>query len=120
MNTFPMVIEGNLCHFFFEEFTGLSDIGCTHKRWEPSSLKSMKDADKIKVPMRAHNSRIEKALAKVDKDGEWHRLIDMGFTSAEQTARGYNVPGGQWQFGYTHDRTEAGELISVLWVKWDG
>ena len=95
-------------------------IPCTHKLLGPSSLKSMKDVDTIKVPLRATNSRIEKALAKVDKDGGWHRLITMGFTTAEQTARGYNVPGGQWSFGYTHDRNDTGEIVSVLWVKWDG
>lgn len=80
----------------------------------------MKETDKIKVPQRSHQSRVEKALAKVPRDGEWHRLLDMGFTSAEQTARGYNVPGGQWEFGYTHDRNDQDEMISVLWVKWNG
>jgi hypothetical protein len=84
-----------------------------------TSLKAMREVDKIKVPGRAaKNSRIVKALAKAPMDGEWHRLIEMGFTSAEQTARGYNVPGGQWVFGYTHESKE-GEMISVLWAKWD-
>lgn len=77
----------------------------------------MKDADKIKYPSRATNSRVEKALAKVPKDGEPHRILTMGFTSAEQTARGYNVPGGQFLFGYTHE-TVNNELVSVLWAKW--
>lgn len=76
-----------------------------------------KETDKIKVPRRAGNSsRIEKALTKVPKDGEWHRMLDMGFTSAEQTARGLNV-GGQWEFGYTHDQKD-GDMISVLWGRW--
>lgn len=78
----------------------------------------MREVDKIKVPGRAaKSSRIEKALAKTPMDGEWHRLLDMGFTSAEQTARGYNIPGGQWVFGYTHESKE-GDMISVLWAKW--
>lgn len=41
----------------------------------------------------------------------------MGFTTAEQTARGYNVPGGAWEFGYTHESAD-GEMVSVLWVRW--
>lgn len=80
----------------------------------------MKDVDKIKVPMRQHNSRIERALAKVDRDGDWHNILEMGFTSAEQTARGYNVPGGKWEFGYTHGQSDSGEIVSLLWVKWVG
>lgn len=77
----------------------------------------MNEADKIKYPARATNSRVEKALAKIPRDGAPHRLLEMGFTSAEQTARGYNVPGGQWAFGYTHE-TKDGDMISVLWTKW--
>lgn len=78
----------------------------------------MKDTDKIKVPKRADKSRVERALVKVPKDGDWHRLLNMGFTSAEQTARGYNVPGGDWEFGYTHEADTDGEMISVLWARW--
>lgn len=78
------------------------------------------EVDKIKVPQRSNQSRVEKALGKVARDGAWHKLLEMGFTSAEQTARGYNVPGGQWEFGYTHDNNTAGELISILWVRWNG
>lgn len=77
----------------------------------------MKEIDRIKYPARASNSRVEKALAKNPKDGQPHRILEMGFTSAEQTARGYNVPGGQFQFGYTHESKD-GEMISVLWAKW--
>lgn len=73
--------------------------------------------DKIKVPRRQHNSRVEKAIAKASRDGQWHKLLTMGFTSAEQTARGYNVPGSNWEFGYTHDTVD-GNLVSVLWVRW--
>lgn len=79
----------------------------------------MSDTDKIKVPQRKADSRVEKALAVAVKDHEWHRLLNMGFTSAEQTARGYNVPGGTWEFGYTHENKD-GELISVLWARYAG
>ena len=41
----------------------------------------------------------------------------MGFTSAEQTARGYNHQDAPWTYGYTHESKD-GEMISVLWVKW--
>lgn len=74
------------------------------------------DTDKIKVPLRQSKSRVERALFKVPRDGEWHRLLTMGFTSAEQTARGYNVPGGAWEFGYTHETVD-GNLVSVLWAR---
>lgn len=77
----------------------------------------MKDTDRIKVPMRQKNSRVEKALAKVPRDGDWHRILEMGFTSAEQTARGYNIPDSVWEFGYTHEAKD-GDMISVLWVRW--
>lgn len=81
----------------------------------------MKDVDKIKVPKRQSGSRVEKALSqKALRDGEWHRLLEMGFTSAEQTARGYNIPDGQWEFGYTHETKPDGEMISVLWARWEG
>ena len=76
-------------------------------------------ADNIKVPRRSGTSRVEKALKSASKDGKWFRILDMGFTVAEQTARGYNVPGGSWEFGYTHE-TRHGELGSVLWVRWVG
>lgn len=76
----------------------------------------MNETDKIKVPLRQNNSRVERALHKVPEDGEWHRLLTMGFTSAEQTARGYNVPGGKWEFGYTQEPVD-GNLVSVLWAR---
>lgn len=78
----------------------------------------MQDTDKIKVPRRDRGSRVERALVNAPKDGNWHRLLEMGFTVAEQTARGYNVTGGQWEFGYTHETDSNGELISILWVRW--
>jgi len=74
----------------------------------------------IKIPQRDGSSRVEKAIKNVPRDGNWHKILEMGFTVAEQTARGYNVPGGQWSFGYTHGNNAAGELISILWVKWNG
>jgi len=73
----------------------------------------------VKVPKRANNSRVDRALQKVAQDGQWHRILEMGFTSAEQTARAYNVPGGQWEFGYTHEpKGGSGDIISVLWARW--
>lgn len=84
----------------------------------PSNVKGMtKETDKIKVPSRTSTSRVEKALKNIPLDGQWHELLEMGFTVAEQTARGYNVPGGSLEFGYTHRNNAAGELISVLWVR---
>lgn len=80
----------------------------------------MNDTDKIKVPKRATNSRVEKAISKTPRDGQWHRLLTMGLTSAEQTARGYNVPDGLWLYGYTLENNADGEVISVLWGKYDG
>lgn len=78
----------------------------------------MSDTDKIKVPQRKHDSRVEKALVAANRDGTWQRLLTMGFTTAEQTARGYNVPGGNWEFGYTHENKD-GELVSVLWGRFN-
>lgn len=68
----------------------------------------------IKIPRHSHHSKVEKALASTPWDGEWHKLLDMGPSSAEQTARAYNVDGASWILGYTND--EAGEG-SVLWAK---
>lgn len=78
---------------------------------------------KIKIPARSSASKVERALKKAARDGAWHIIIlDMGMTSAEQTARAYNVPGGSWEFGYTHDHHSdgSGELVSTLWVRWIG
>lgn len=77
----------------------------------------MANQQQIKVPQRSGDSRVEKALHGIPHDGQWHRLLEMGFTSAEQTARGYNAPGSPWVFGYTHETVD-GTLISVLWVKY--
>lgn len=82
-----------------------------------------KPEDKIKVPSRSPSSKVEKAIRKAPQDGAWHTLIlNMGMTSAEQTARAYNVPGGKWEFGYTLDsHTDgSGELVSTLWARWIG
>ena len=77
--------------------------------------------DRIKIPKR-RNTRLDREFLKITKDGQWQPLIpEMGVTSAEQTARAYNVPGGPWQFGYTVDMsTQTGELVSCLWVRWVG
>lgn len=82
-----------------------------------------RDPSKIKVPTRSNASKVERAIRKAARDGAWHVLIDnMGMTSAEQTARAYNVPGGQWEFGHTvdHHTDGSGELVSVLWIRWVG
>lgn len=72
----------------------------------------------IKYPQRKDKSKVERALESVPRDGQAHRLYEMGFTSAEQTARGLNAPGSPWEFGYTHENKD-GVLISVLWAKYD-
>ena len=79
----------------------------------------MSEAD-IKWPGRAPGSKVEKALANTPQDGKPHRLLTMGLTVAEQTARSYNVEGGRWVFGYTIEPNDKGELSSVLWAKYDG
>lgn len=79
-----------------------------------------KPEDRIKVPSRSASSKVEKAIRKVPTDGAWHIVIqNMGMTSAEQTARAYNVPGGQWEWGYTLDNHTdgSGELVSTLWAR---
>lgn len=84
---------------------------------------SSPDESRIKIPARSSSSKVERALKKASRDGAWAILIrDMGMTSAEQTARAYNVPGGQWEHGYTHDQHSdgSGELVSTLWARWIG
>ena len=81
------------------------------------------EEDRIKVPERSKHSHVEKALAKASRDGKWHKLLtDMGMTSAEQTARGYNVTGAKWVFGYTLDSNSdgSGDIVSTLWVRYQG
>lgn len=72
----------------------------------------------IKVPLRKGGSKVEKALKAIPHDGEFHRLFEMGWTSAEQTARGLNAPGSPWVFGYTHEG-QGGNVVSVLWAKYE-
>ncbi len=72
----------------------------------------------IKYPQRKDRSKVERALDGIPQDGQPHRLFEMGFTSAEQTARGLNAPGSTWDFGYTHE-TKDGVLISVLWARYN-
>jgi hypothetical protein len=76
-------------------------------------------SDDIKVPRRSNQSRVERALTKTPQDGDWHKLLDMGLTTAEQTARSYNVPGGAWELGYRHSANN-GEIRSELWARWVG
>lgn len=76
-------------------------------------------SDEIKVPHRSPQSRVERALAKTPRDGSWHKLLTMGLTTAEQTARSYNVEGASWELGYSVG-TENGSVVSVLWARWDG
>lgn len=84
-------------------------------------VNGMDQVDKIKVPLRASGSKVERALSKIPLDGKWHKLLTMGFSTAEQTARSYNVPGGKWAYGYTHENDPVtNELVSVLWVQWNG
>jgi len=74
------------------------------------------NTNRIKVPGRASNSKVDKKLATVPRDGQWHELLEMGETTAEQTARSYNVPGGNFEFGYSVESKD-GELVSILWVR---
>lgn len=77
----------------------------------------MSNSPPIKVPRRSDTSKIEKALANLNPvAGTWYRLFEMGFTTAEQTARGYNSPWSPWEFGYHHE-TKDGVVISVLSVR---
>lgn len=73
----------------------------------------------IKVPRHSDHSKVEKALAIASTDGQWHKILTMGMSTAEQTARAYNVPGGQWELGYTHG-ADGQKPISHLWVRWIG
>lgn len=74
----------------------------------------------IKVPRRSPKSRVETALAKAPKDGQFHVIVpSMGMTSAEQTARAYNVPGCRWELGYDYAKNTDG-IFSVLYARWIG
>lgn len=79
----------------------------------------MDDTSKIKYPGRS--GKLNDTLSRVPRDGQPHRIATMAFTVAEQTARGYNVLGGEWQFGYTHETDQdTGKLVSVLWARHNG
>jgi hypothetical protein len=75
--------------------------------------------DQIKVPRHSPHSRVERGLKKTPQDGAWHQIAQMGLSSAEQTARAYNVPGGRWELGYTLG-VDGGVEVSYLWAKWVG
>lgn len=66
----------------------------------------------IKVPRHSPHSKVEQALKSVPHDGNWHKILDMGASTAEQTARAYNVEGASWILGYTNE--DGG---SALWAK---
>lgn len=73
----------------------------------------------IKVPRHSAHSRVEKALAKTAKDGQWYKLLDMGSSTAEQTARAYNVEGASWELGYKLENGPSGP-VSALYARWVG
>lgn len=77
----------------------------------------MTETQRIKIPTRSTWSRVEKALTKTPHDNQWHKILEMGLSSAEQTARSYNVEGGNWTLGYTHGTNTQGEVCSYLWAK---
>lgn len=84
-------------------------LGCTH----------MAQAE-IKEPRKQVAAWLSRALDTTPKDGQWHKIRDMGPSSAEQTARSLNgtsrVTAG-WVFGYRLAFGQDGAL-SELWVKW--
>lgn len=72
-----------------------------------------------KVPRRSKTSRVERALAKTPRDGNQHRLLVMGATTAEQIARSYNVEGASWELAWSPG-VEKGEIVSYLFARWVG
>lgn len=74
----------------------------------------------IKWPRHSSHSKVEKALKNTPRDGAVHQIAEMGPSSAEQTARAYNVPGASWLLGYTAGVNGSGEIVSYLWAKWVG
>lgn len=74
----------------------------------------------IKWPKHSPHSRVERALVKTPQDGAVHLIATMGPSSAEQTARSYNVPGGRWVLGYSTGVSGDGDIESYLWAKWVG
>lgn len=73
----------------------------------------------IKWPRHSPHSKVEKALKNTPRDGNVHYVTVMGPSSAEQTARAYNVDGSRWLLGYTAG-VENGDIVSYLWAKWVG
>lgn len=75
--------------------------------------------NEIKYPRHSPHSKVERALAKTAKDGQPHKLLEMAQSTAEQTARAYNVDGASWELGY---RLEVGVdgPVSVLYARWVG
>lgn len=89
-------------------------------RLPSDKLDPMSSQTQIKVPRHAKHSPVEKALEVTAHDGKWHRIAEMGMTTAEQTARSYNVPGARWELGFTHETNSGGEIVSILWARWIG
>jgi hypothetical protein len=80
------------------------------------------ERDQIKVPQKdtRKGARVKRALDKTPMDGGWHKLFEMGFSSAEQTARAWNAPHEPWELGYTVGTNASGTLVSYLWARWIG
>lgn len=74
----------------------------------------------IKWPKHSPHSKVEKALKATPRDGGVYQIAEMGPSSAEQTARAYNIDGGGWLLGYTAGVNGSGEIVSYLWAKWVG
>lgn len=88
--------------------------------WSRRSVVSMSTPTDIKVPRHSGHSKVEKKLGVTPHDGAWHRLVEMGPSSAEQTARAYNVEGASWELGYTVEANPQADIVSVLWARWVG
>lgn len=80
------------------------------------------EKDQIKVPQKdtRRGARVHAALLTTAKDGEWHKLLEMGFSTAEQTARAWNGPYNPWELGYTVGAKADGTMVSYLWGRWIG
>ena len=77
-------------------------------------------ANEIKYPRHSPHSKVERALRGIAKDGQPHRLLEMGQSTAEQTARSYNVEGASWELGYRLEAGSDGTPVSVLYARWIG
>lgn len=80
------------------------------------------EKDQIKVPQKdtRRGARVHAALLTTSRDGDWHKILEMGFSTAEQTARAWNGPNEPWELGYTVGTGQDGSLVSYLWARWTG